>query len=744
MLRFSLLRGLAVLVPVWAALHLPLLLGFRVMPGDAMSEFYPMVYFNTHSLREGLAPWWNPLLFSGYPQIADPQAMLFSPLLTGWMLLRASPGSTWFVWGALLHLLLGAFAMFALLRRLRAAWLGALLGATVFMAGGVASSRMQYTPILIVYCLVPLALVTLVRLLDTPGVGKGLTFGLVGAWILVQPVQLTYFTGLMLCVFAVVAILRRWGGWEPAVRWRLIVSLGLAALVAIGLALPQLLFSYAFVQVSNRPSLPLTDALERALDWRTLLTLFDPNALHSLRGRYDGPADPIETFFYVGALPMLCIAFGARRMWAEPSWRRYLVFFGAAAVVAVIYMVGDHTPIYAWLYEWFPGVKQFRRPSDSAYMINLSLAFATAFGLSRVDIASRRQLSWLFGLAGAWLLLASLHMRGQGVPWQAASIVAALVAALAWWHVRRDRRVGVVAFWMLALVVADYRCFNLNGVFNQRGDPARRFHREASIRMLAARFRADAPGGLAPRTETHGLGAGWRNNVVLDDIPATHGYGPLRWAPYDRWYGAEAYANGDGARPYTPYNPDPGGPLNRLLGVRYIVQPSGLGSAQWLSPLGEQARIHVDARAEVLEIPNDYARVLTPTDIRVLPDGQVPSPEAFAATDFATTVWLTPRDPADARGLSPGCDGQRRIDGMTATNIHVRVRSSGDQAGWIVVTDQDFPGWVARIDGVEVPTHRADGLLRAVCVPAGAHDLTFTFQPWRMVADVLHRPDSWR
>lgn len=744
MSRFSLSRGLAVLALVWTALHLPLLLGFRVMPGDAMSEFYPVVYFNSHSLREGLAPWWNPLLFSGYPQIADPQGMLFSPLLMAWMLLRVSPGSTWFVWGALLHLLLGAFAMFALLRRLRVAWLGALLGATVFMAGGVASSRMQYTPILIVYCLLPLALLTLGWLLERPGLGKGLVLGLVIAWILVQPVQLTYFAGLMLSVFALASIVRRWSDWEPATRWRLAGALILAGVVGIGLALPQLLFSYAFVQVSNRPSLPLTDALERALDWRTLLTLFDPNALHSLRGRYQGPADPIETFFYAGALPMLCIAFGAREMWTEPTWRRYLIFFGAAAIVAVIYMVGDHTPVYGWLYEWFPGVKQFRRPSDSAYMINLLLAFATAFGLSRVDLSSRRQLSWLFGLAAVWLLLASLHMRGEGEPWQAASILAALVAGVAWVHVRKDARIGVVAFWMLALVVVDYRCFNLNGVFNQRGDPARRFHREASVRLLEGRFRASAPGGLAPRTETHGLGAGWRNNVVLDDIPATHGYGPLRWAIYDRWYGADVYTSGDGARPYTPYNTDPGSPLNRLLGVRYIVQPAGQGSAHWLTPLGEEATVYADAKVEVIENTAAYARVLAPTDIRRLPVGQALSPAFFATTDFSTTLWLTPRDAVDAHDVPAGCDGQRHIDATTATNIHIGVRSSGERAGWIVVTDQDFPGWVARIDGAEVATHRADGLLRAVCVPMGTHELTFTFQPWRMVTEVLRRPNSWR
>ncbi|HKT27820.1 hypothetical protein [Dyella sp.] len=89
---------IVVLCLAWLALNLPLLIGKSVMPWDAMDEFYPIVYFNAHSLRLGLAPWWNPYIYSGYPQIADPQGMLFSPLLMAWMLLREAPGPVWFSW----------------------------------------------------------------------------------------------------------------------------------------------------------------------------------------------------------------------------------------------------------------------------------------------------------------------------------------------------------------------------------------------------------------------------------------------------------------------------------------------------------------------------------------------------------------------------------------------------------------------------------------------------------------------
>jgi len=60
------------------------------------------------------------------------------------------------------------------------------------------------------------------------------------------------------------------------------------------------------------------------------------------------------------------------------------------------------------------------------------------------------------------------------------------------------------------------------------------------------------------------------------------------------------------------------------------------------------------------------------------------------------------------------------------------------------MSGQDFPGWMTRIDGQEVPHHRANGLVRAVCVQAGDHTVTFTYQPWLMVSEVLGRSAAWR
>jgi hypothetical protein len=50
-------------------------------------------------------------------------------------------------------------------------------------------------------------------------------------------------------------------------------------------------------------------------------------------------------------------------------------------------------------------------------------------------------------------------------------------------------------------------------------------------------------------------------------------------------------------------------------------------------------------------------------------------------------------------------------------------------AGQLVLTDSDYPGWEARVDGQPVEIERANGVFRSVRVDSGKHQVVFEFRP---------------
>ncbi len=737
----SFLPWFAGLCAIWLLLNLPLLLGIRVLPWDAMISSYPTVYFNVHSLRMGLLPWWNPYIYSGYPQIADPQGMLFSPLLMAWMLLRQSPGATWFAWGVLLHLLMGGASMLALLKRSGASAFGALLGATVFMAGGVAGSRLEHVPILLAYAYAPLALLALRCFLQVPNWRRGVMLGVAAGAMVTQLVQLAYLFSLMMVGYAIVASVLHWRSYTAADRRRCCAGMLLAMVCALAIGLPQLLFSWAFTMLSNRAALPLSATANASLDWRAFLTLLDPNALHALRGKYSGPADRVEAYLYIGAIPLLTLV-GIPGAWRQPPQRRQLIFFAAVGLLACLYMLGLNTPLYGWLYAWLPGMAHFRRPSDAAYVLNFSLAMIIGLAASHFRLDSRRHVAVLLAVAAVWLALASLPMHRADVRWRGESVAAAVIALLALWRLRRSGTKARTIIWLLLLLVVDYRCFNLDGSFNEGGDKAQRFLHDASADVLQQRIRPP-PGQLPLRVEPIDAGFDWDNLPVLRDLSSTQGYNPLRYALYDRWYGARdngAHFNNVPSRVDTSFNRAPDSKLSDLLSVAYVIKGTATGSAIGPPPVGyTKIFSDTDSQIEIWQNSLAYPRLLNPRHAIVSTQPQSPTPQAFDATNFNDTVWLTPRDAADQRSgenIATSCTARLTISDAQSkpTQITAYTRSTGP--GWLVLGDLDFPGWVADADGATLPIHRANGMFRAVCVPAGNHRVRFVFHPWTMVADV--------
>ncbi len=52
---------------------------------------------------------------------------------------------------------------------------------------------------------------------------------------------------------------------------------------------------------------------------------------------------------------------------------------------------------------------------------------------------------------------------------------------------------------------------------------------------------------------------------------------------------------------------------------------------------------------------------------------------------------------------------------------------STERGGYLVLSEAQYPGWRARIDGAIVPVQRVDVMFQGVAVPAGRHSVVFEF-----------------
>jgi hypothetical protein len=60
---------------------------------------------------------------------------------------------------------------------------------------------------------------------------------------------------------------------------------------------------------------------------------------------------------------------------------------------------------------------------------------------------------------------------------------------------------------------------------------------------------------------------------------------------------------------------------------------------------------------------------------------------------------------------------------------HIVVRTQTDDPALLVLSDAIYPGWEASIDGAPAPIYPTNVLFRGVPVPAGDHEVVFTFRP---------------
>jgi len=157
--------------------------------------------------------------------------------------------------------------------------------------------------------------------------------------------------------------------------------------------------------------------------------------------------------------------------------------------------------------------------------------------------------------------------------------------------------------------------------------------------------------------------------------------------------------------------------LGDLLNASYLVSPGklqveglqevfvGSRSAVYRNP-NALPRAFLVGRTEVLDGPAARERVLS---------------ESFDPRQVAVVAEALPA------GEQPQAGATGTVRWEQRTPERLRLRVSADRPALLVLTDNYYPPWKARLDGREVPVHIADYAFRGVAVGPGEHTLEFYY-----------------
>src|SRR5262245_60239156 len=147
---------------------LPSLLGHPVVPGDDLTQNFPLRVLAGRQIRGGQLPLYNPYIWSGAPLLAGWNAGAAYPFT--W-LFAVLPGTAAWVVNEVLTFWTAGLGLYAFLRVKRIGPVGAFLGALAFTAGGSFAIQTGHFGLVAGVSWVPLSLLALDRLArpGTPG-----------------------------------------------------------------------------------------------------------------------------------------------------------------------------------------------------------------------------------------------------------------------------------------------------------------------------------------------------------------------------------------------------------------------------------------------------------------------------------------------------------------------------------------------------------------------------------------------
>jgi hypothetical protein len=327
---------------------------------DLTRYYYPTKQILRDIVLGGEFPWWNRLFSAGQPIAANPEHEVFYPLT--WLILLPSYDLGYRL-HILVHIYIGLFGMYALLRSMENRPASSFFGAFAFGLGGVYLSYINLLPILFCVAWLPLTCLYVRKFLLRPSLRNfALSAVFLGLQCLVGEPTTIMQTGFLIGTYA---LYRGWhaardmgygaGTAVPEMLAR-VVFIGLISIAGFAIGAAQILPAIDHVGDSAR-SRTFDFGLVSAwsMPWAKLAEVIYPNILGHISidrimwywggGLYPGMGSPFIFSIYSG---LLMTALAVSAIFVRPRGGRFVLLLCAFSLILA---AGGHTPVLRWLYD---------------------------------------------------------------------------------------------------------------------------------------------------------------------------------------------------------------------------------------------------------------------------------------------------------------------------------------------------------------------------------------------------------
>jgi hypothetical protein len=682
---------------------------------DVVSIMYPWRKLAIDLMKQGLAPLWNPYILSGNVLLANFQSAPFYPLnIIYWII--PDFAKAWSL-QIILQPLLAGLLMYLFLSNNKFSKFSSLFGSLVWAFSGFFIVWLEYNTIVQASLYFPLILYSIQKSFDNKRFYLLLVLTVSFSFYAGYP-QVTLYELFFAGIFILVVL--------PALRLRNFFTFILYVILGVGLSMPFLLPGYEAATQSIR--------------------------------RVDNVANTSHVKF---ALPQQIITFIAPDYFGNPTSRNYWLI-GGTYENAVIFVGGPAFMLfilsffvnkkrqnrllwYSWTISIIAALLIFKNPV-SEFLGNSDLLFFSAsvmgrfamiltFGISVSSCFALEEIlrrgytfkSFLIPVTSMFLLLSiyasiaySTHnivsVRNLALPSLMFIVTAILILASI------KIKFGKYIFLLMAVLIGVemFDLYHFHDKYNSFSPEEFLYPKTPLTDYLSSqsqgRFESEGGAVLPPNM--------WMP-YSLYSASGQDAVGSLRYNKFLEFINSGKLLASDRYAVITNYN----SPLFDFLGISDVAavkwkngSPDFEGVAASEFEGGKFQKIFDAGRSIVLKNTKAYPRIFAVTNY-VLASSDTEFATLLKSEDLSKTVILE-EPPEKAFGNSVGTVKYIKF-GTNFTSAEV----VGLNNSMLVISQANFPGWKAYVDGVETHLYRANYDFMAILVPGGDHNVLIKYEP---------------